>query len=108
MMEDNVSILQGISNMTLSTNHSTLIRIIRSCWNDETLKHRFIQQPELLLSEYGIDVSDDVRVKVVENSRSKLHIVLPANSFIGDKEGENEFEDWADGTWSCKKRKCTE
>ena len=53
------------------------------CWMDEALKDRFMADPnrscESALMEHGLDVSDNLDVRVVENAGDCVHITLPAS-----------------------------
>ena len=62
--------------------------LIISCWRDDSLKQRFLNDPHAVLAEHGIDVSDDANVNVVENTDSTVHISLPA-----PPEGNASLED---------------
>ena len=49
-----------------------------ACWKDEALKARFMSDPKAVLKEHGLDVPDNLDVKVVENADDCVHITLPA------------------------------
>lgn len=52
--------------------------IVAKTWADEAFKARFLSEPVQVLKEHGIDVRDGVEVRVVENTKDVVHIVLPA------------------------------
>ena len=56
----------------------TLSKLFADCWKDEALKERFIADPKTVLSEYGMEVPDELDIAVVANTDSKLHLTLPA------------------------------
>lgn len=51
--------------------------IVAKAWNDEQFKRRLISDPAAVLREEGIDVPDDVEVRVVENSERVFYLSLP-------------------------------
>ena len=57
---------------------NALARLFAACWKDEALKARFMADPKAVLKEYGLDVPDNLDVKVVENADDCVHITLPA------------------------------
>ena len=57
---------------------NALARLFTACWKDEALKARFMADPKAVLKEHGLDVPDNLDVKVVENADDCVHITLPA------------------------------
>ena len=57
---------------------NALAQLFASCWKDEALKARFMADPKAVLKEHGLDVPDNMDVKVVENADDRVHITLPA------------------------------
>ena len=57
---------------------NALARLFAACWKDEALKARFMADPKAVLKEHGLDVPDNLDVKVVENADDCVHITLPA------------------------------
>ena len=55
-----------------------LTSLFAACWKDEALKARFMSDPKAVLKEHGLDVPDNLDVKVVENADDCVHITLPA------------------------------
>ena len=55
-----------------------LADLFAACWKDEALKARFMADPKPVLKEHGLDVPEDLDVKVVENADDCVHITLPA------------------------------
>ena len=55
-----------------------LAELFAACWKDEALKARFMADPKAVLKEHGMDVPDNMDVKVVENADDCVHITLPA------------------------------
>ena len=57
---------------------NVLAQLFTACWKDEALKARFMADPKSVLREHGLDVPDEIDVKVVENADDCVHITLPA------------------------------
>ena len=57
---------------------NALAQLFAACWKDEALKSRFLTEPREILKEYGLDIPDNMDVKVVENADDCVHIPLPA------------------------------
>ena len=51
--------------------------VIAKCWEDESYKKRFIEDPETVLSEAGFVVEEGVTYKVIEQPKLVKYIVLP-------------------------------
>ena len=54
-----------------------LNQLFAACWKDEALKARFQSNPKSVLKEYGMPVSEEFDVKVVENTDGCVYITLP-------------------------------
>ena len=52
---------------------NALARLFAACWKDEALKARFMADPKAVLKEHGLDVPDNLDVKVVENADDCVH-----------------------------------
>ena len=57
--------------------------VIAKCWEDESYKKRFIEDPESVLSEAGFVVEEGVTYKVVEQPKNVKYIVLPCEEVKG-------------------------
>ena len=55
-----------------------LAQLFAACWKDEALKDRFMSDPRAVLKAHGLDVPDNLDVKVVENGDDCVHITMPA------------------------------
>jgi hypothetical protein len=53
--------------------------LVAQVWSDEDLKQRLIADPRAVLQEHGIEVPDDVELRVVEDTDEIRHLVLPPN-----------------------------
>ena len=69
-------------------------RIIAKAWADEAFKAALIADPVATLKAEGLPVPDGLKLSVVENSATHLHIVLPP------KPSEGEMSDEALGSVS--------
>jgi len=51
--------------------------LVADAWDDEELKQRLINDPVTVLHERGIHVPKGLQIKVVEDTESVEHLVLP-------------------------------
>ena len=51
--------------------------VISKCWEDETFKKHFVEDPESVLAEAGIPVEEGVTYKVIEAPKLVEYVVLP-------------------------------
>ena len=61
----------------MTEERNQLAKLFAACWKDEALKARFMADPKAVLAERGIDMPDNIDVKVVENSDNTVHITMP-------------------------------
>ena len=61
----------------MSNENNPFAELFANCWKDEALKARFMADPVAVLAERGIELSEDIDVKVVENTDNTIHITLP-------------------------------
>ena len=81
---------------------NALTQLFAACWKDEALKARLMADPKAVLKEYGLDVPDNLDVKVVENADDCVHITLPAPP-AGDHDlSDDELSNAAGGSVGCK------
>ncbi len=66
----------------------TLPEIVRACLKDPALKAKLIADPKAVLAEHGIKVPAGFTVKVVENTPSVFHLVLPKAAASGELSDE--------------------
>ena len=52
--------------------------VVAKCWEDETYKKRFLEDPESVLTEAGFVVDEGVTYKVVEQPKNVKYLVLPS------------------------------
>lgn len=52
--------------------------IVLRAWEDPVFKRRLMTQPKVVLREYGIEVPDQLDIRVVENTDDVFYLNLPA------------------------------
>jgi hypothetical protein len=52
-------------------------QLVAQVWSDEDFKQRLLSDPRAVLAEHGIDVPEDVEVRVVEDTPRVRHLILP-------------------------------
>jgi len=57
-----------------------LAEVIKKCMSDQAFKTELMADPKKVLTELGVKVPDGMTVKVVENSSSVFHLVIPSKS----------------------------
>ena len=61
----------------MTEERNQLAELFAACWKDDALKARFMAGPKAVLAERGIDMPNNIDVKVVENSDNTVHITMP-------------------------------
>ena len=61
----------------MSEEQEILAQLIARCWRDDSFKKRFMTDPKGVLAENGMEVEAGANIKVVEDTESLTHIVLP-------------------------------
>jgi len=56
--------------------------IVLKAQNDPAFKQRFLADPDVVLLEHGIRPPTGKKIKIVENSKSVVHLILPAPSVL--------------------------
>ena len=80
---------------------NALAQLFAACWKDEALKARFMSDPKAVLKEHGLEVPDNLEVKVVENADDCVHITLPAPPTGGMDLSDDELSNAAGGFDNC-------
>ncbi len=52
-------------------------KVVARAWSDEAFKAQLLSDPAAALKEVGVAVPEGVEVKVVENTATLFHLVLP-------------------------------
>ena len=75
-------------------------KVVAQAWSDEDYKRRLIDDPAGALAEAGAEVPDGVQLRVVEDSETVKHLVLPPPPGEGEI-GEQDLELVSGGTCAC-------
>jgi hypothetical protein len=63
--------------------------LVAEAWSDLELKERLLADPAAVLTEYGIEVPEDVELRVVEDTDQVRYLVLPPSP--GDDLSDEEL-----------------
>ncbi len=64
-------------NEQQSSQQNQLARVIAKAWADDDFKARLIANPTAVLTAEGLSLRAGATIKIVENSPTLTHIVLP-------------------------------
>lgn len=73
--------------------------IIAKAWTDADYKARLMREPRAVLQEAGVQIPDDVQVKVHADTDEVINMVLPASP-AGEVLSAEELEQVAGGTFT--------
>ncbi|MCP4835349.1 MAG: NHLP leader peptide family natural product precursor [Phycisphaera sp.] len=62
----------------MNNDHGHLERLFVACWKDDAVRDRFLDDPRSVLAEFGVEVPEDLEVRVVQNDDDLVHVTLPA------------------------------
>jgi hypothetical protein len=51
--------------------------IVARAWGDEEFKKRLLEEPSAVLKEHGVETTPGVKIKVVENGETLVHLTIP-------------------------------
>ena len=54
-------------------------QIIAKAWIDEEFRARLLDDPQSVLAEYGIDTPEGVEIRVMEDTDTVRHLILPTS-----------------------------
>jgi hypothetical protein len=75
--------------MTEDIIRKNMKEIIKRSWKDEKFKEALIKDPKgTLKSEYGIVIPEGIQLDVVEDTREKTTLILPAPMELSDEDME--------------------
>jgi hypothetical protein len=77
-----------------------LEQLIAKTWADEVFKKRLIADPAAVLKEAGMEVPEGVKVIVVEDTNTVMHLVLPPKP-SDDELSEEQLSQAAGGRCGC-------
>lgn len=69
-----------------------LQRVGADALDDDDYRQRLIDDPKSVLRGAGLNVADDVEIVIHENSRTRLHLVLPTEPEDFDKLHQAEVD----------------
>jgi len=85
---------------TKQDNAAAYGKIVAKAWRDPAFKAKLLADPQAALKDAGVAVPSGVTVKVVEDSASHVHLVLPPKP-TGELSDE-ALDKVAGGAWSLK------
>lgn len=65
--------------------------IVSKCWEDEAFKKSFIDDPEAIFKEYGIEVPEGIEYKVIVSPKDIEYIIIPAKEVKEAAQGLAKF-----------------
>lgn len=63
----------------MSAKENPMRKIIAKCWEDEEFKKRLMAAPNDVLRAEGVRIPEGITVKVVEDTDTQVHLVLPCS-----------------------------
>ncbi len=81
----------------MSTQENPLAKVIAQAWSDDGYKRQLVDDPAGALAEAGAEVPDGLQLRVVEDTDTLKHLVLPAAPGEGEI-AEEDLERVAGGT----------
>lgn len=60
----------------------TIQEALEQVWSDEALKDRLLSDPKPVLSEFGLEIPDQINIKVHENTATCLNFILPEQAIF--------------------------
>ena len=66
-------------------------QIVAKAWANEVYKQRLLRDPKGTLRSEGVNLPDDVDVKVLEDTPKLVHFVVPVKPAGGGGEAEDFF-----------------
>ncbi len=68
-----------------------MAKVIARAWSDESFKKKLFLDPKTVLEANGINVPESLEIKVVEQTKELVYIVIPFKP-----------EDAEGGSWQCE------
>jgi len=66
-------------------------QIVAKAWGNEVYRQRLLRDPKGTLRSEGLEIADDVEVKVLEDTPKLVHFVIPVKPAGGGGEAEDFF-----------------
>jgi hypothetical protein len=80
----------------------SISKVIGRAWADPAYKAKLLQDPHAVLTEAGVKVPAGTRLKVVEDTATTTHFILPSPPAEADQLSEQELEKVAAGGFNCQ------
>lgn len=68
-----------------------MAKVVAKAWSSESFKEKLISEPKAVLEENGINIPAGLEIKVVEQTKELVYIVIPFKP-----------EDAEGGSWQCE------
>jgi len=68
-----------------------MAKVVAKAWSSESFKKRLFAEPKTVLEENGVEVPDGLEIKVVEQTKDLVYVVIPFKP-----------EDAEGGSWQCE------
>ena len=82
----------------IKTREEALAPVVAKAWKDEKFRKELITNPKSVISkEFGVNLPDNVNVKVVEEDAKNLYMILPMNPKIEGELSDEQLEAVAGG-----------
>jgi hypothetical protein len=82
----------------IKNREEALAPVIAKAWKDEKFKQEFISNPKAVINkEFGVQIPDNINVKVVEEDMKNLYIILPMKPQIEGELTDEQLEAVAGG-----------
>lgn len=72
-------------------------RVIVKAWKDEAFKQRLLADPAAVLEGEGVEIPGGLDVRVVEDTGSRIHLVIPAPPPVTDALSDEQLDHVAGG-----------
>jgi Nitrile hydratase, alpha chain len=70
--------------------------VIHKIWDNPNYKEEFIKNPRVFLKKEGIEIPENVKLIVHENTDNEIHLIIPQKPTV--EFADNELEAMAGGT----------
>jgi hypothetical protein len=78
-------------------------KVIAQAWRQEDFKERLLASPAKVLREAGLELPKGARIKVIRDTRTLKHIVLPVKPSGMDQDDEEEGGHQCSGQIQCSR-----